>query len=87
MNKIAILPSGEVDQILQKLEAIARRLEENGNSIPEFVDNTKFCEIMGISKRTSQTWRDEGKVKFSQIGHKIFYSREDVLNFLERNKF
>ena len=53
----------------------------------EFLDNAEFCELMGTSKRTNQTWRDKGIIKSSQVGHKIFYSREDVLHLLEANKY
>jgi hypothetical protein len=33
---------------------------------------------MKISKRTAQTWRDEGKISFSQVGNKIYYKLSDV---------
>ena len=40
---------------------------------------------MNISKRTAQTWRDEGVVSFSQIGSKIYYRMSDVEKLLEKN--
>ena len=87
MNRIAIIPNEEVELILQKLESIERNLTKRGSSIPEFVDNSKFCEIMCISKRTSQTWRDKGTVKFSQIGGKIYYAKSDLLKLLEDHRY
>jgi DNA-binding transcriptional regulator PaaX len=41
-----------------------------------FLDNQNSCTIK-ISKRTAQTWRDEGKISFSQ-GNKIYYKLSDV---------
>ena len=40
---------------------------------------------MHISKRTAQTWRDEGKISFSQIGNKIYYRMSDVQTLLNKN--
>jgi hypothetical protein len=38
---------------------------------------------MKISKRTAQTWRDEGKISFSQVGSKIYYKLSDVEKLLQ----
>ena len=40
---------------------------------------------MKISKRTSQAWRDEGKIAFSQVGGKIYYKMSDVNELLSKN--
>ena len=48
-----------------------------------FVDNKQFKELMGISFRTAQTWRDEGKIGFSKEGKKIYYRLSDIEQFLE----
>ena len=50
-----------------------------------FLDNQEFIQLMNISKRTAQTWRDEGKVSFSQIGSKIYYKMKDVDVLLDKN--
>ncbi len=41
-------------------------------------------DILKISKRTLQSWRDKGYIKFSQINGKILYTQIDIENFLER---
>jgi len=38
-----------------------------------------------ISKRTAQTWRDEGKISFSQVGNKIYYKLSDVEKLMQEN--
>jgi hypothetical protein len=40
---------------------------------------------MKISKRTAQTWRDEGKISFSQVGSKIYYKLSDVEKLLQEH--
>lgn len=49
-----------------------------------WLDNQAVCQILSISKRTLQTFRDKGLIPYSQIGHKCFYKPEDVKEFLER---
>lgn len=39
---------------------------------------------MNISKRTAQSWRDEGIVSFSQVGSKIYYRMSDVQKLLDK---
>jgi len=40
---------------------------------------------MKISKRTAQTWRDEGRISFSQVGNKIYYKLSDVEKLLQEH--
>lgn len=54
---------------------------ENG-----WLDNQTVCQILSISKRSLQTFRDKGLIPYSQIGHKCFYKQEDVKEFLEKNR-
>lgn len=54
---------------------------ENG-----WLDNQAVCQILNISKRSLQNFRDKGLIPYSQIGHKCFYKQEDVKEFLERNR-
>jgi hypothetical protein len=63
---------GSIDEIKNKIE--------NQNKKPHevFIDNQEFLIMMKISKRTAQTWRDEGKISFSQVGNKIYYKLSDV---------
>jgi len=56
-----------------------------GPNPEQFVDNDKFVQLMNISKRTSQKWRDEGKIAFSQIGGKIYYRYGDIEAFLKQH--
>ena len=50
-----------------------------------FLDNQEFLMHMKISKRTAQTWRDEGRISFSQVGNKIYYKLNDVEKLLNEH--
>lgn len=43
--------------------------------------------VLGISKRTLQTYREKGLLPFSRIRHKIFYKPEDVGKLLQSSHY
>lgn len=75
---------GEFDQ---KLKLIIGILRERQRTNPEevFFDNQEFLQVMNISKRTAQQWRDTGLIGFCQIGSKIYYRLTDILTLLNEN--
>ncbi len=81
-----ILSKNQYDELLNKIDEVKSSLEvKQKNPQDVFVDNQEFLQLMNISKRTAQTWRDEGVVSFSQIGSKIYYRMSDVEKLLEKN--
>jgi predicted site-specific integrase-resolvase len=42
-------------------------------------------KLMDISTRTSQVWRDEGKIGYSQIAGKIYFRKSDIEKLLNDN--
>lgn len=81
-----ILTKDQFQQIQKQLEEIKASLsEKQKNTKHIFVDNQEFIQIMNISKRTAQSWRDDGIITFSQIGHKIYYRMSDIEVLLEKN--
>jgi hypothetical protein len=76
----------EWNRLLERFETSIEKLEKNSKPSQErFLDNQEFIQLMNISKRTAQTWRDEGIVSFSQIGSKIYYKMKDVDVLLDKN--
>lgn len=73
-----ILSKDQYQELSNRLDEIVKRLSEKSADPDQFVDNVDFLQLMKISKRTAQTWRDEGRIAFSQIGGKIYYRLEDI---------
>lgn len=74
-----ILSKEQFDQLMNTINEIAQKLNAKTSPKQEvFVDNEEFIKMMKISRRTAQTWRDEGKVSFSQVGNKIYYKLSDI---------
>lgn len=77
----------EVQEIKQRLDAFTTEVRNKQRTEPDQVwyDNQEFLQIMNISKRTAQSWRDEGIISFSQVGSKIYYRFSDIEELLNKN--
>lgn len=77
--EVFILSKAQFSELTSRLDALQNQLNsQQPTSKKSFMDNEEFLELMGISKRTAQSWRDEGKISFSQVGNKIYYKMSDV---------
>ena len=74
------------DELTKQLEALIAGIREN-RKIPEdpFFSNEEFMALMSISVRTSQLWRDQGLIGFSQISGKIYFRLSDIQKLLDDN--
>lgn len=73
------MSKAQFSELTSRLDALQNQLNsQQPASKKSFMDNEEFLELMGISKRTAQSWRDEGKISFSQVGNKIYYKMSDV---------
>lgn len=82
----------------ERIEDILKRLDEQvalivaqmkiGSKLdPEdiFFDNQEFMQLMNISKRTAQEWRNKKIILCSQVGNKIYYRLSDIQKLLNDN--
>lgn len=77
--EVFILSKAQFTELTSRLDALQEQVKsQQPTSKKSFIDNEEFLELMGISKRTAQSWRDEGKISFSQVGNKIYYKMSDV---------
>ncbi len=74
----------KLDALHQRLTSIEKR--SAAPPPPDFVDNNQFMDLMKLSRRTAQTWRDEGIIPYYMIGAKIYYKISDIEALLEKNK-
>ena len=69
----------------EKVVGMCRPMEDLG--LKKWLDNQEVCEILRISKKTLQVYRDKGILPYSRIKHKIFFKTEDVYRLLESNYY
>ena len=48
----------------------------------QWIESAKIPKLLGISRRTWQSYRDRRLIPFSQIGSNIYVKRSDLENFM-----
>ena len=71
-------------KLVNRVDVLCERHKEK-KSI-EWLDSQDVCLILNVKPRTLQSYRDRGKLGFSQLEGKIFYRNEDVQKLLDKNK-
>ena len=86
MNNFQIIQK-EADRIFAKIASLEVSIKKQQNISSEdlFFDNQEFMQLMNISKRTAQQWRDNKIIGFSQVGNKIYYRLIDIQKLLNEN--
>lgn len=72
---------GSIKKTVTEIHAIAEECSINS----EWVENGELAEILGLSKRQLQGYRERGVLGFSTIGRKIYYRRAEVEKLIKIN--
>jgi len=81
---MTVVPS----DFLEKMEADLQEMKEslrvkNEQEInSQWIESVKVPKILGISRKTWQTYRDRKMINYSQIGSKIYVKRADLESFM-----
>ena len=91
MKNIGIIDLEVIDEIITKTQTIEREVDSLKNKhddkyLGKWMDAQDVCLTLNISPRTLQTYRDEGKIGYTQINRKIYYKSEDIDHFI-RNSY
>ena len=74
-----ILTKEQYQDLVVRMEEIKSAVTEKQKEPKDiFLDNQEFLQLMNISKRTAQTWRDEGIIPFRKLGGRIYYHAQQV---------
>jgi len=88
--EIINIESQTFEAMMNRFEAFSKRVEalcENRDkNLHRWLDNQDVCQILNISKRTLQTYRDNGTLAYTQINHKMYYKPEDVEKIIHHLK-
>lgn len=79
----------ETFQLLyEKVDSIQKLLLDKKSDYPlkeRWLDIADACQILHVSKRTLQAYRDNGVLSFSQIAGKIYFKADDIQKHLEKH--
>lgn len=68
-------------QIVNQINGLSQKIDENIRKQPlsdVWLDIQETCQLLKISKRTLQAYRDTGILSYSQIGGKIYFKAADI---------
>lgn len=88
MDIIAI-ESKAFEQIKERFKDFSRQVKElcgDSQQKEQWLNNEDVCSLLQISKRTLQSYRDNGVLPFSQIGRKCYYKISDVEQLVNYSK-
>ena len=85
--EIVAIEKRTFEQMMQRFDDFAKQVKVlcgNNRKADNWLDNKQVCELLKISLRTLQTYRDTGKLPFSQIGRKCYYKATDIQQFINQ---
>ena len=88
--QIVNLEAQTFEAMMSRFESFACKVE-NLCTVPDqslhcWLDNQDVCRLLNVSKRSLQTYRDNGTLAYTQINRKAYYKPEDVEKLLEHLK-
>jgi excisionase family DNA binding protein len=78
----------EPDVLIRKIEQVeSLKKEASQSSFNKIILLTpkEVCELLQISARTCQSYRDQRIIAFIQIGRKVYFRIEDVIAYLDQH--
>ena len=85
--------SDEIKDILSAIEEATTNLELGMEALSSsanqdrYLNNNQVCEMLHISQRTLQDYRDKGRISFYKLEGKILYKYSDIGNMLNSNYY
>lgn len=73
-----------LDNIQTKIEELAENNRPPFNS-ERFLTDKELSDLLKISRRCLQDYRDQGRIAYIQLGGKILYKVSDIEKLLEDN--
>ncbi len=76
--------ASKIEALKSQVKALQSRTEDK--RLKQWMDSQDVLITLNISIRTLQTYRDKGRLPYSQVGQKFFYKPEDVEKLVLNSK-
>lgn len=89
MADIMVLSQDDLNTMVNNIiNGVAKLLAGGGNAQQgeKLYNNKQACAYLNVCSKTLQNYRDNGLIRFTQVGRKISYSQQDLNIFLNKNK-
>lgn len=70
--------------LTSKIDGLAKMLAtlELRRANEQLLDSEGLQRLLGVSKTTEQSWREQGMIAHAQVGDRIYYRMGDIEAFL-----
>jgi excisionase family DNA binding protein len=65
---------------------VTLELDKQGASNPILYNTQELSQLLKVSSRTIQRWKNDGTIRFAAIGSKHYFMHEDVIQMLNKHK-
>lgn len=84
-RRIVVLPE-ELEGIENRLSEIEKVLKKEQHQIEDpILDTEGVMDLLKVSRRSLQNWRDHGRIEFSAVGGKFYYRMSAINKMLSKN--
>ena len=86
--EVITFDSDTFKQIMDELKGLGLKIDNNIRKQPlseVWLDIQETCQLLKISKRTLQAYRDNQVLSYSQIGGKIYFRASDIEDHLKNH--
>jgi hypothetical protein len=87
--EITAIEKKTFEQMQQAFENFTHQVKElcgKDRNNEQWLNNSEVCGLLQISLRTLQSYRDNGILPYSQIGHKSYYRVLDIEQFINKQQ-
>lgn len=76
----------DLEGIVSNLAEINKKLSAKEKKTTEvWLDNSELMQLLKVSRRTLQSYRDTNLIAYSIIGNKLYYRMSDIEDLLQRH--
>ena len=86
---IVAIESKTFEQIKERFKDFSRQVKDlcgNNQDKEQWLSNGDICNLLQISPRTLQAYRDNGILPYSQIGRKCYYRVSDIESLISQSQ-
>lgn len=85
--QMAVIPQSVLSELTEGIgeikELLSNKTAEELNS--QWIESGRARQMLGVSQKTWQTYRDKRIIPFSQFGRKIYVKRADLEAFMDKH--
>ena len=84
LSELALVPKEFLEGIKDDLSQIKQAQNSQNHQLPDYISEKDAKPFIGRKTTWFFEMRRSGQLPFSKAGSKVFYSRADLLNLIER---